>query len=212
MTILFFGDSITWGAWDEEGGWVNRIKKTVDKKIIDTNFSYYNDIYNIGISGDLTTDLLGRFEFETSSRIDKNQENVFVFAIGANDSMFNIERKSYRTPPEIFQKNIVGLINKARKFSNKIIFVGLFPVDDNASVPSSWPQNELYKNKYTSEYNDMTKNICKNENVEFIDLFSIFIEKEYQKMLTVDGLHPNSEGHKQISEIVSKFLEAKKFL
>lgn len=54
MTILFFGDSITWGAWDEEGGWVARIKKYIDLKIISTHFNYYNDLHNVGIFGDST--------------------------------------------------------------------------------------------------------------------------------------------------------------
>ncbi len=212
MNILFFGDSITWGAWDKEGGWVARIKRTVDQKIINTNFNYYNEIYNVGISGDLSTDLVERFELETNSRIDNSQDTVFIFAIGANDSMFNLKEKVYRTSPEIFQENITSLINKARKFSNKIIFIGLFPVDDNVTIPSSWPQNEIYKNMYTSEYSNMIKNICTYENIEFIDLFSIFIKMKYQKLLGTDGLHPNSEGHKQISEIILKYLIGKKYI
>jgi len=27
VNILVFGDSITYGAWDEEGGWVQRLRK-----------------------------------------------------------------------------------------------------------------------------------------------------------------------------------------
>lgn len=88
MNILFFGDSITWGAWDEDGGWVNRIKKIVDKKIISSNFEYYHDIYNVGISGENTNDLLERFDNETLSRVDGDNQTIFVFAIGVNDSQF----------------------------------------------------------------------------------------------------------------------------
>lgn len=212
MTILFFGDSITWGAWDEEGGWVNRVKKIVDKKIIDTNFSYYHDIYNVGISGDLSTDLLERFEFETNSRIDQNQDTVFVFAIGANDAMFDINKKVYRTDPNLFLDNINKLIQKAKKFSNKIVFVGLFPVDDNATIPAEWPQNEVYKNIHTSKYNDLIKDICESERVEFINLFDEFINKDYQKLLAIDGLHPNSKGHHQISEVVKELLTKNKLI
>ena len=212
MNILFFGDSVTWGAWDEEGGWVNRIKKTVDQKIISTNFNYYKEIYNLGISGDTASDLYERFELEANSRIDKNQENVLVFAIGANDCMFDLETKAHRTSPKMFQDKIISLIKKAKSFSNKIIFVGLFPVDDSVAIPSSWPQNEVYKNEHTSEYNQIVKDICSNEKIDFIDLFKIFIKKEYRKLLTADGLHPNNDGHKQISEIIYKFLEDKQIV
>lgn len=206
MNILFFGDSITWGAWDEEGGWVARIKRSVDQKIISTNFNYYNDIYNVGISGDSSTDLLERFEFETNSRIDTSQDTAFVIAIGTNDAMFDTEKEVYRTSPQKFKNNILGIITKAKKYNGKIIFVGVFPVDDNALIPSSWPQNEVYKNKYMFEYNEILKEICAIQNIEFIDLFKIFSEQKYKKLLSIDGLHPNNEGHKQISEVVQKYL------
>lgn len=199
MNILFFGDSITWGAWDKEGGWVSRIKKFVDEKIIASNFGYYHDIYNLGISGDKTTELLERFDSEAKNRIDDESETVFVFA------------KGNRTPIDQFETNLKNLIDKAKKYSNKIVFVGLFPVDDSKLTPPSWESNKSYKSEYVSQYNKAIEQVCHDESIDFVDLYNRFLDQNYKELL-IDGLHPNTDGHKQISEVVLKFLQEKKLI
>ncbi len=68
--ILVFGDSISYGAWDIEGGWVSRLRKFLDKKnLSEENFDC--KVYNLGISGDNSSGVLNRFEFETRQRIRK---------------------------------------------------------------------------------------------------------------------------------------------
>lgn len=210
MNILFFGDSITWGAWDEDGGWVNRIKKIVDKKIISSNFGYYHDIYNIGISGDNTNDLLERFDSETLSRVDEDNQTIFVFAIGINDSQF-VKEIGNRIPVDQFENNLRKLVIKARSHGDKIIFVGLFPTDDSKTDPTIWDSNKSYKLEYVSQYNKIIEKVAKDESLEFIDIYNEFISKNYKELL-IDGLHPNTEGHKQISEIISKYLVDKKYI
>lgn len=55
--ICVFGDSITWGAWDiEKGGWVQRLRNFVE-----SSSEEYIEIYNLGVSGDNTEDLLEIF-------------------------------------------------------------------------------------------------------------------------------------------------------
>ena len=67
--ILVFGDSITYGAWDKRGGWVQRLREFLDEKnLIDLN-KIPVLIYNLGVSGDTTNDALERFEFESKKKI-----------------------------------------------------------------------------------------------------------------------------------------------
>ena len=70
--ILIFGDSIIYGAWDREGGWAARLRKFLDEKTL-TEEDFYCLVYNLGISGDTTEDLLERFEFETEQRIKEKK-------------------------------------------------------------------------------------------------------------------------------------------
>jgi len=127
--ILIFGDSITYGAGDKESGWTQRLRKFLDENYED----YF--VYNLGVSGNDTNDLLKRFEFETKQRIKEEKEIIFIFAIGINDSQFIHSQNNLKVSPEKFKENIQNLINLAPKFSSKIIFVGLKKGDDSNTKP-----------------------------------------------------------------------------
>ena len=130
--ILIFGDSIAWGAFDSEnGGWVNRLKLYMwSKDDI--------DVYNLGISGNKTPNLLERFESDIKSRIEEGLEVIIMFAIGINDSYFLHSKNDNVTKFDDFKKNIGKLIILAKKFSSKIIFVGLNPIDEIKTTPIPW--------------------------------------------------------------------------
>src|SRR3989344_3552583 len=95
--ILVFGDSITYGAWDTNGGWVQRLRTYLDKKQLADPKLYY-ELYNLGVSGDTSTDLLERFEAETKQRIKRmsaKEEIIIIVAIGTNDSIINNKTKKH---------------------------------------------------------------------------------------------------------------------
>lgn len=109
MTICIFGDSITWGAGDsEKGGWVERLKVYFGEK-------YDIDIYNLGVSGDTTENLLARVENESKVR----EPNIIVFAIGVNDAQFIHSTNSNRISEDGFRNNIEKLYRIAKKFAPK---------------------------------------------------------------------------------------------
>ncbi|MFQ6056667.1 MAG: SGNH/GDSL hydrolase family protein, partial [Methanosarcinales archaeon] len=85
--IIIFGASITYGAWDKEGGWTRRLRKFLDKKTLSDTNTYFI-IYNLGVSGDTTEDLIERVEFETKQRLKEGEETIFIFSIGTTDSQF----------------------------------------------------------------------------------------------------------------------------
>ncbi|MCD6279715.1 hypothetical protein J7J26_03010 [Candidatus Micrarchaeota archaeon] len=202
--ILIFGDSIAYGAWDKEGGWVQRLKKFLDKKDL-TDPNFYCLVYNLGVSGNNSKDLLERFEFETKQRLKENEETIIIFAIGVNDSQFVHSERNHRVPINKFKDNIQKLIKLTQKFSSKIIFVGLTPVDETKTTPIPWSTDKSYKNEYIQKYNETIKNICDENKIYFIEIFEKLKEMSYQELLE-DGLHPNSEGHQKIFEIVREFL------
>jgi lysophospholipase L1-like esterase len=204
MNILVFGDSIVQGAWDKEGGWVERLKKAINNKVVETDFKYYVLISNLGISGDKTTELLIRIEPEIIARQQDDLETIIVIAIGINDSQFVISENSHRTPPKIFAKNIEILISIAKKYASKIFIVGLTPVDESKTVP--WDKNKCYKIEYCKKYNGILKSVSEKESIKFINVFDEFIKRDLKSLL-VDGLHPNTEGHKLLFETVQRQLK-----
>ena len=95
MEIGIWGDSITYGASDTEAlGWVGRLRKSLPQ---DGNVA----VYNRGICGDTTEDLLKRFPIEAEAI----QPNVIFFAIGINDSKYPADTEGNKVLLEDFKRN-----------------------------------------------------------------------------------------------------------
>lgn len=205
MQILVFGDSITWGAWDKEGGWVQRLKGYLDNKTL-TEAGFEGYVYNLGISGDITADVLKRFEFETKQRVEKGDKVMFIFSIGSNDSEWVNDKNSLNVKPEKFKNDLEKLIKLSKKFSSRIVFVGLIPVDESKVDLIPWAKDRSYKNEFIKKFDSIIKLVCEKNKIQFIDLFNKFISIDY-KILLEDGVHPNSKGHELIYEIIKKELK-----
>lgn len=93
MNLLIFGSSITWGAWDKQGGWVQRLKSVCDNKASESNYDNYTAVYCLGVSGDNTEDLLARFDTEVKARIDEEEKTLLLIEIGINDSQYVLDEK-----------------------------------------------------------------------------------------------------------------------
>ncbi len=188
------------------GGWANRLRKFIDQKnLSDKNFHYR--VYNLGISGNTTEDLLRRFELEVRERIKEFTDLVIVFQIGINDSQLLISENRTRVSLEQFEKNISKLIEIARKFTNKIIFLGLTPVDEEKVNPIPWRTERAYRNNLIKIFNQTIKTICQREKIVFIEIFDKWINQDYKRFLE-DGIHPNSLGHEKLfGEILKPILE-----
>lgn len=192
--ISIFGDSITWGAIDPlGGGWANRLRNYFDNSNTDNV-----DVYNLGISGDTSKDLLRRFETECQARSRFPQ--TIIFAIGTNDSRFVGSEDNPETPLSEFAANIQTLINLARKFSNKIFFISLAIVDESLVAPTPWYPDMYFRNQLMREYDQMIAITCKKNNLPFIDISDLLTPADLE-----DGLHPGAKGHEKIFQ---KILDA----
>ena len=198
MNICVFGASITYGSGDTNGGWVQRIRKLLDEKNLSDPDAYFL-VYNLGIGGNTTEDLLERFKFELEQRIDEDEKTVIIFSIGGNDSVYLIKEKHNRVPIDKFEKNINKLIFQTRKYTKDITFIGLTPADKKKTSPVPWDANIIYNNIYIERYNSKLKEICQKEKIRFINLYSKLIKMDYKKLLE-DGLHPNSNGHEWMAK------------
>lgn len=214
--ILIFGDSIVFGNWDEQGGWANRLKSFYLKECLN-NSDYYYMVYNVGVSGDTSNELLERFEYEVKHRLWEREETgekeeiIIILSIGKNDAAFIKSRKSLTTPINDFAINIKQLLVIAKKYSVKIVFVGPTFIDETKTIPTKWDFNIEYRNKDIEKYNKTIKLACNEKKIYFINMYEKFNKLDYKKLLE-DGLHPNSAGHKKIFEIVRDYLLKKEIV
>jgi lysophospholipase L1-like esterase len=210
MQIIIFGASTAYGAWDLKGGWVSRLRAELDKITLSSPNSYYMT-YNLGISGNTSSDILERFDSELNARLkdrDQNDEIMILFSVGNNDGSTKGGNRIVSIPQ--FDSNITLLAEKALNLTRKVVFVSTFPADETKTMPVSWG-DWCYKNSNLAEYRDSIKKMCKVRNILFIDVFGKFIKKKYQELLQ-DGLHPNSKGHQKIHKIVSSALRKSGYL
>jgi lysophospholipase L1-like esterase len=210
-TILVFGDSIAYGAWDAEGGWVSRLRKYLDSKTLSGKGDSYYILYNLGVSGDTTADLLARFDAEIKARIEDGagqNDLVVIFAIGINDP--GMQKAKNSVSPEEFQRNIEKLSKKAKALTGNVLFMGSQPVDEKKTHPVPWNIEMHYDNESIERDNRIIEDVCRANKTLFIDLSKPF-GNSYKKLLE-DGVHPNSEGHKLIYQTVRDFLIKRKLI
>jgi len=194
--ILLFWDSITWWAFDDEKwGWVDRLKVDFMKNIDNE----WNLVYNLWIPGDISSNLVKRFESETIFR----DWEIVIVAIWINDSCFIQGYDINLVSREEFAKNLSKIYEISLKLRlQKLIFVWLTQVNETLVNPypesSTW---KSYKNKFIREYDEIIEKFCSENNLGYIDLKNLIKIDELP-----DWIHPNSVWHEKIFEKVKKSL------
>lgn len=204
--LLCFGDSITHGRGESPNlGWVGRLKENFESR------DYYNAVYNLGIPGEISTDLLKRIEVEAKSRIRYIREGdrfVIIIAVGLNDSRGIESPDNTQVPIEIFEKNIEEMYNISNKYTKDIVFISPTPVNENLVNPY---ENTYLSNTLIKKYNLAIKKLAEKHSLNYIDIFDKLDNNDYISNLG-DGLHPNSKAYNLMFELVKDELEKKELI
>jgi lysophospholipase L1-like esterase len=195
--IYLFGDSITWGSWDpDRGGWAQQLRVEIDRIQLQ-HPELWCPLYNLGIPGDTAAGISKRIENEIQARHQSSQEVIVVVAVGINDSIVELPSGVGLVALEEFSKSLAEIVKSARKFSQKIGFVGLTPVDEALVNPVPWATNRAYTIQRAELFNSAIINFCAVHSVPYIPLWESWSKAPWRGLL-YDGLHPNSEGHRLI--------------
>jgi len=195
-TICIFGDSIAWGAVDPDGGgWATRLRNYFESHGLPINQD--TDVYNLGVSGNNTDDLVIRFSVELKAR----EATFVIFAIGINDSQFVIPENKNRVSVERFRANLETMIAEAKNVGCGVALVGLTRVDESKTTPIPWNADKKYINADIEKYDQVLKDIADKEKLLYVDM-----NKTLSRDDLYDGLHPNTAGHKKIFEKIKEFL------
>ncbi|MFM2424141.1 MAG: hypothetical protein RLZZ70_532, partial [Candidatus Parcubacteria bacterium] len=191
MKIFVFGDSITEGYFDtSRGGWCNRLIQDVMKRELETDFSYNRQVFNLGMAGNTSADILVRMRSEIESRIQKqaNEEKVLMIAVGVNDSQYNIETKEAKIHINQFENNIIEMIKIGKDHQAKIVLIGLLPVVERLVQPMPWLPTYAYNNDMIHTYDESLKATGESNGCLYIGLQDIFTDDV--ESYFVDGVHP----------------------
>lgn len=197
MRVLVFGDSITQGFWDTDGGWVAHIRKQYDQQMIDGTDNDPPTIFNLGVSGDSSDDILARFDNE--AKVRAREELAFVIAVGVNDSRTKAGENYSDT--NRYTQNLSEILKLAKQYSGKVLFVGLTPCVEERSNPVSWGDTG-YTNDRIKEFDNALQEFCQENRVPFVEVFEPFAKAEAETELLPDSLHPNDKGHQLIADLI----------
>lgn len=187
-----FGDSVTQAPYVKIG-WVGLFRQFLEEK----NQKDSVNIFNLGVSGNTSEDILKRFDAEASVR----EPTDIIFAVGINDSgYFRIPSKPVVEESK-FVLNLEELIAKARKFSQDITFIGLVLGDDSILKP--FPESSTghsYTRERAKAYDRIIKEMSEKKGCRFVYIMDKLDSADFQ-----DGLHPNEQGHRKMFEVIKKY-------
>ncbi|BCX15754.1 MAG: hypothetical protein KatS3mg097_646 [Candidatus Parcubacteria bacterium] len=192
--ILIFGDSIAAGRKiNKIKSWPSLLAQFLDKK--DKDFTL---VHNLSIPGDSSNDVLKRFSVEAEARCKKiypDDRCSIIFTIGINDTKCINSVNNPVTNEKTFLKNIISLIERAQKYTNHIIFVGLTPVDESKTISLD---GVYFFNEKIKAYEKIIQDECKKRKIVFLDIVNEWLKSNYLRFLSNDGIHPNEKGHQKI--------------
>lgn len=200
--VYLFGDSITYGAWDiERGGWAARLRNHLDGLQLKDSSLYFL-CYCLGVPGETTDGLAKRFEAEIGAREREGEDAIFVFAYGANDSVFVPSTKGFRVPEERFVKNMESALDAARAITDKIVMLNVTPADEAICASRYGAKDKVRLNANVVAYNALITEIGKRRSIPIVDVYGEYAKGDFRQFLSEDGLHPNEKGHQLIFEKV----------
>lgn len=189
MHIIVFGDSITQGYDDyEKGGWVNRLFIDVSARQ-DKNNKDYISVFNQGIDGNTTVDLLERIEAEINARKDNNM--IVIFDVGGNDAARRDQGESV-VPFNLFSKNYSQLIEIAKKYG-RVVCLGLHESDG------------VFEDVDAQTYDSEIRRLAEANSAVYISMADM-LSRDFDG-LTYDGDHPSPAGHQLIYDRLKEGLK-----
>jgi acyl-CoA thioesterase I len=210
MAVIYcFGDSITYGAWDiKNSGWSARLRDYLDDIQLKDPAKYFLS-YNLGIPGETTDGLVQRFdiEFAARSKEEEGEESIFIFAFGANDSVFMPKAGTFKVPVERFVGQMERILDTATLHSKKILLLNITPADEAVCAERYAGKDKQRLNKNVEMYNAALAELASKKNIPLVDVYSAYTSADPVTLLSEDGLHPNEAGHKVIFEKVKAALD-----
>ena len=191
--LIIIGDSGVYGWGDlEGGGWCERLRQKF------LRLENAPIIYSLGVRGDGLEKVAKRYknEWESRGELRRKVPEGLLLSIGLNDTA-RIGRKDGRPQlsEDAFKFGLKRLVNEIKKDVD-VMVLGLTAVNE-ASMP--FAECLWYSNKSCSIYEKKIKETCLESNIPFLSIHEKMIKLlSFNNILSSDGIHLNTEGHKWI--------------
>jgi len=198
-SLVVLGDSIAYGKWDKDGGWVRRLQKGEWERLEGNVEGPGAFVFNLSIPGETILGVRSRLA-EVTPRVSKSQENAVIIAVGTNDCKFDNSTRQCKVSDEVFEENLRAVVHVLKQQNIKVVLLGLLKVDEVASKQFT---KYTFSNELLRSYDAMIKKVGESEAVLYISFEDMLSEL----MLHDDGIHLDDVSHQKISERVRKQLQ-----
>ncbi|MFO8239217.1 MAG: GDSL-type esterase/lipase family protein [Prochlorococcaceae cyanobacterium] len=191
--LIVLGDSGVYGWGDPlEGGWCERLRRHW------MGLPEAPVLYPLGVRGDGLERVAARLQAEVACRgeLRRQQPHGILLATGINDSA-RVGRPDGRPQlePEGFLYGLQQLLLRARTTA-PVLVLGLTPVQE-AAMP--FAEVLWYGLEQVRRYEGLLEEACLEADVPFLPLLDdLLADPGWPSWLCGDGLHLNSEGHRQV--------------
>ncbi len=175
--IVAFGDSLTAGFGLLEK---ESYPYLLQEKLKADGFDY--EVVNAGVSGDTSIGGLERIDWV----LEMDNVQILILELGANDLL-------RRMPVDKMKKNLAQIIEKAQAKNITVLLCGML------APPNVGAQ-------YQRDYQMVFPDLASEYKVKFLPflLENVALNKDLNQ---ADGIHPNAEGEKIMTENVYKALK-----
>jgi lysophospholipase L1-like esterase len=194
------GDSGVYGWGDpEEGGWCERLRRHW------MGLPGGPVLYPLGVRGDGLERVAARLDREVSCRgeLRRQQPHGILLAVGLNDTA-RVGRADGRPQldAEGFLFGLQQILDRARLMA-PVLMVGLTPVLEE---PMPYAEVLWYSLEQVRRYEGLLEEACLEADVPFLPLLDALLEDPcWPQWLSSDGVHLNSEGHRQVYQRVQRW-------
>ena len=195
--LIVLGDSgvVGWGD-PEEGGWCERLRRHW------MGLPQGPVLYPLGVRGDGLERVAARLQQEVSCRGELRRQlpQGILLAVGLNDTA-RVGRPDGRPQldADAFLFGVQQLLQQAKALA-PVLVLGLTPVDE-AVMP--YADVLWYHLEQVRRYEGLLEEACLEADVPFLPLLEgLLQDPNWLHWLSSDGLHLNSEGHRQVYERV----------
>ncbi|MFN0111259.1 MAG: arylesterase [Blastocatellia bacterium] len=176
-TIVAFGDSLTAGYGLSDE---QSYTTLLQRKLDENGFRYR--VVNAGVSGDTSAGGARRIDWALQS----GNVKILILELGGNDGLRGL-------PVSEMKKNLEQVIERAQSAGMTVLLAGM-------EAPPNFGAD------YTREFRQAFRDLAKEYKIPFIPFVLLGVGGD-PRLNQPDGIHPNAEGEKVMTETVWRALE-----
>jgi acyl-CoA thioesterase-1 len=175
--IIAFGDSLTAGFGLEE---TESYPYLLQQRLNNEGYNY--EVVNAGVSGDTSVGGLERIDWT----LETDNAQILILELGANDMLRGL-------PPVKMKENLDKIIQKAKAKNIKVLLCGMLAPPTMGAA-------------YTRDFSNAFPDLAEKHKVAYLPflLENIALKKELNQ---ADGIHPNAQGERIMTENIYKALQ-----